>query len=108
MQLIPLSEDVITLKSVCMSCYRAEASFSYRINTDNREVSNVTCWYGLHHLMSSLSFNQALTSYCSGIHKLLHFQVEFVGGPEEYKALCRSCYMNHTATDSETSISNGA
>jgi len=72
LQLIPLCEDVITLKSVCMSCYREEASFSYRINTDNKEV-------------------------------------ECVGGPEDYKALCRRCYMNHTQVLPSISkrVSNG-
>ena len=37
-RLVPICEEVTTLKSICMSCYKDDASFSYRINVDNKEV----------------------------------------------------------------------
>lgn len=62
LELIPLAEDVCKLTSVCMSCYREQAAFSFRICGDQ--------------------------------------QVELVGGPEAYKALCRGCYKQHATKQS--------
>ena len=58
LSLIPLCEDVSSLRAVCMSCFREEAAFSFRTTHDK--------------------------------------QVEMIGGPESYKALCRLCYMSHS------------
>ena len=80
-----------------MSCYREEASFSYRINTDNKEVRGLT--------QKFCKILNKLFLCWDDVYIILITQVECVGGPEDYKALCRRCYMNHTQV--LPSISNG-
>lgn len=78
MEVIPLAEDIVKLKAVCMSCF-GEGSYTKRIS----QVSLLSICSSWRHL-----------SHC---HSSQDQEVEVIGGAEMYMAVCRSCYHSPNA-----------
>lgn len=87
LQLVPLSESVVKLNAVCMSCFN-EASFTKRISNE-QEVISVMISYIL------LIIKTILCNYTvdlSFVELVCILQVEIIGGTDKYMSVCRECH----------------
>jgi thymidine kinase len=90
MELIPLSENVVKLNAVCMTCFR-DAPFSKRLGTETEVEVSLPPPPSLACAPPSAPSLRKRCPVADGCRQ--HGQV--IGGADKYIAVCRTCYLGN-------------